>query len=626
MEFLHTDPKSLLSEIKEHEKQLIFKRRWLMGLPTSKSRRKKLQPPTFFKSESVPESLLREDDVFYETLRLFIEKGFGESSSGRGHHIAHSHITLLNSPNVFRLLSSLTDDLTSKGLYDLASLLTGGSVIEKTRKKMKKIVKKNISNLTKCYSTNDQQVDLLGQLTQFLCDKDNFQNNCLTHWTAPMQYDQAAVAEVLDGLDDMPLQTLDAMLRKLRSVPGRVPRFPPPKSERNKDCLVNIVKNTCLEIVSELGEQDELPEPLAKAMAVAKLSLKLTLGHNPFTTEFYQFSSQQVAVQNEIIKALPWLREVKVDKLKKLQAVLDPNAEISIRSLRTALMTMMTEYLFECGDIDTTPKLFSDALTVIKEESKSLGKYEEIEEEIECVLSISAHMKQILLELLPDCRFDQDFIDAYMEDFEESDDTDIYEGEQHSEFYGSQASKVHSSYPNEQFESMGDTSPTDWKPCIYFSKGINNSELVTPNGNNYKAEEIVELSTTSRSDSMQVVLDNESQTSELKTSPNNDAINPPNFSTSNFSYVEAKHLSECPSSSKNEYCAIQDVCDKLSVVSYFLIGRVLEMFAQKEHFELSFSAESYLRCNFSIYEDFQGDSKLSMGMHIYSTNETDVVD
>lgn len=61
--FFSDDCKVLLHQMKHQEKQLIRKRRWLMGLPLSKSL-KKLKSPSL-KNKSLPESLLREDDVSY---------------------------------------------------------------------------------------------------------------------------------------------------------------------------------------------------------------------------------------------------------------------------------------------------------------------------------------------------------------------------------------------------------------------------------------------------------------------------------------------------------------------------------------------------------------------------------
>ncbi|PQQ10026.1 uncharacterized protein Pyn_04233 [Prunus yedoensis var. nudiflora] len=60
--FYQTDCESLWSQIKRQEKQIQLKRRWLLGLPTSKSEQKKLERCDFLNNTCLPESFLREDD------------------------------------------------------------------------------------------------------------------------------------------------------------------------------------------------------------------------------------------------------------------------------------------------------------------------------------------------------------------------------------------------------------------------------------------------------------------------------------------------------------------------------------------------------------------------------------
>ncbi|KAL7176814.1 hypothetical protein ACSBR2_030204 [Camellia fascicularis] len=180
-------------------------------------------------------------------------------------------------------------------------------------------------------------------------------------------------------------------------------------------------------MLSELGEENKLQEPLAKAMGVGGLWTKLIQGC-PFVTQFQQFSPENEALQNEIAKAIWLLKEVRFLELKNLQLLLDPKAELSNRSLRTAVKNLLTEYLFECSDMDTIPDYLLETLSIINRTAPyRFFSKEEKEEEVEHVLNVSSQVKQILWDLLPEYEFDQDFADAYMEYLEESDDGDDYD-------------------------------------------------------------------------------------------------------------------------------------------------------------------------------------------------------
>jgi len=115
-----------------------------------------------------------------------------------------------------------------------------------------------------------------------------------------------------------------------------------------------------------------------------------------------------------------------VAELRSLQLLIELKAVISNRSIRTAFVTFLIEFLFDCGDMDSVPKSLSQTLDVINRGSNScmnhvLFKKKYIEEEVDCILNMSALTKQTVLDLLPDDEFDKDFTDAYLEQLEESD-------------------------------------------------------------------------------------------------------------------------------------------------------------------------------------------------------------
>ncbi|CAI9774629.1 unnamed protein product [Fraxinus pennsylvanica] len=86
-EWYKDDFKTIASQIKEQENLLRLKRRWLMDLPLSKREQQQIEellPPN---DKILPESLLREDDVCYENIRTFVEKGFGACKCEMEHQV-----------------------------------------------------------------------------------------------------------------------------------------------------------------------------------------------------------------------------------------------------------------------------------------------------------------------------------------------------------------------------------------------------------------------------------------------------------------------------------------------------------------------------------------------------------
>ncbi|KAL7176813.1 hypothetical protein ACSBR2_030203 [Camellia fascicularis] len=98
--------------------------------------------PCILRARTVPESFLREDDVYYETIKAFVEKGIGACNFERVYHVDQDNIQMFDLPNDLRSLLSMLDDVTNNGLQLLAEILTGGSIqFGNTRWKMKKISK-----------------------------------------------------------------------------------------------------------------------------------------------------------------------------------------------------------------------------------------------------------------------------------------------------------------------------------------------------------------------------------------------------------------------------------------------------------------------------------------------------
>ncbi|KAL7176807.1 hypothetical protein ACSBR2_030201 [Camellia fascicularis] len=600
-EFLYTDIESLCAKLKYQEKQLKLKRRWLMGLPLSDYEQKQLNRLKFQENKTLPESFLREDDVYYETIKAFVEKGFRACNFERVYHVDQDNIQMFDLPNDLGNLLSMLDDMTNNGLQLIAEILTGGSIkFGKIRWKMKKIIKECLpevlGNLKGSYKIN-----IAKQLCQLLRNSHNFRRNRSPLLTPASQSYHAAATKVLDGLEDMPFQTLSAMHRKLRGIQGYVPQLQTSKSGWGRSILIAQVRKSCMMMLSELGEENKLQEPLAKAMAVGGLWTKLIQGC-PFVTEFQQFSPEDEALQNEIAKAIWLLKEkVRFPELKNLQLLLDPKAELSNRSLRTAVKNLLTEYLFECSDMDTIPDYLLETLCIINRTSRTAPyrffSKEEKEEEVEHVLNVSSQIKHILWDLLPEYEFDEDFADAYMEYLEESDDGDDYDDNDSDEKLEELLQQNNLFHPSDlygQTETIGETNPTNFGSPASTIKRNGSSLVLTPNRSLDNMEE----------NQFHVSVRNSELTDYHveRQEPTVDPENPPDFVSSNF-LRDRNFMHDELNMSRNQYLTLQEACDKTSIVAYRLIGCVLDKLAQIEGLHLDTGDISYLRGDNSIQKD-----------------------
>ncbi|KAF8393730.1 hypothetical protein HHK36_019928 [Tetracentron sinense] len=533
--------------------------------------------------------------VSYETVKTSIRRGFGACTGEGGHHIVKDYLQLLETnaapSGISRVVFSLLDNMNNYGLFLLANILSGSSVkFEKTRWKMKKYIKEYLPKILRDQNHKGRQMGLLKQLSQLLKDPHNFRENHVTLVTPISHSHCSAVTELLKGLEDMPFQTLNAMHRRLKGVRGGVPQLQPPRSGWNRNRLIKQVKMTWEKMLSEHDEGGELQVPLAKAMAVASLSFKVTTGYqNPSLMEFHHFSPEIEALQNEILNAIWLLKEkVRSSELKDVLLLLDPDANFSNGVVRTSVRKMLIEYLFECSEMDSIPKSLLETLAMINRSSRSalstcISK-EEAEEELECVLSVSGQIKQIVWDLVPDHEFDQDFTDAYMEDLEESDDD-----ENQLELSNIQISKSHSHNSNDQVESIGESLQID-------------SILPTPTSNGNCSSELSLHNTRLNGKSI-----DGSKTEQFIGLDSGD-LHVYGFSSS---FQESSILHEKQNMKGNHYLSIQEVCDETSMVAHQLTGRLLEEFAQIEGLDLDRTERSYLRGGNSNPGDFQDEMQTS---------------
>ncbi|PWA52806.1 hypothetical protein CTI12_AA436150 [Artemisia annua] len=573
-DYMYDDCESLLEQAKLDDKLLSHNRRWLIGLPTS-AHGSSSSSSKFPTQKPVPEYLLREDDVSCETIKSFVEKGVKACNTKTKYHIDQDEMHLIYSPRNVRGLLSLVDNMTNEGLFQFAEVLTGGSIkFEKTRWKMKQIIKECLSKVFP-KKKNIQRINLSEYHSSILKNPHNYRWSSQSRFIPDSDSYHTAVHKILNVLEDLPTLALSAMHRKLKGDKDYTPQLISKKTGWNRDRLIKRLRTKCLEFLSDLNEGDSLQEPLAKAMEVASLTLKLIQGCQ-YVIHFIQFLHEMKVLQNEIAMCIQLLdQRVELSVLKDIQVLLNPEAKLNDRTLRMSIRNLLTEYLLECSHIDDVPKCVLKVLAVIKKSCEPPYKHlteMKIEEDVECILNVSASTKQVMWDLIPEHEheLDLEFADAYMEDLEDSDDGDFRED---TELEENNISRFGNS--DDQEGSTGDNFNPD-VTSLTNSGSLNRSDVANSQRTHSMGYHLVSL----RNTEQQMEIDS------LNDSNKQDGV-PPSDPLEN---LESDDQNMC----KNQYLDVQTASDEASKVAYRLIGLMLNDFAQIEGCELSSGDRSYL--------------------------------
>nr|XP_009783047.1 PREDICTED: uncharacterized protein LOC104231696 isoform X2 [Nicotiana sylvestris] len=623
MEGYMEDCRVLLSQLKQQDKDLRLKRRTL------------------------PESLIRKDDLYYENIRTSVAKAFGVHKDERTGPDAPA-ILLFNSAENLGCIYSLLDKMNNKGLCCIAETVTGGSItFEKTNWQMRRIIKQFLPKIL--HNHDDSSQSRIKRISQLLNDPQNFHVNHGVLCSTSISFRSAAIY-ILDRLEELSLLTLSKMHRNLRDVTGYTPKMQSKRIGWNIENLVKQIRRTSLEILSDYEEGDEPPEPLAKALSVATLMLK-PKPDCPSQMVFQKLSPDIEALQNDIAKAIRILddkRKISFAELGNLPLVLDSNdkaAKESVR-LRVKVRKLLTEYLLECSDLQSIPESLLESLAIINTTSRHVSKKtysnKEVEEEVECVLNISAQIKQIVWDLLAESDVSEDFANAYMENIEETYFEAGDEDENLSDHPRNCRSDSNFSYS--QLESVGEInqcgskslssllSPkhklnvklesmyTDEVDSVHSNWFDNSSSFLegakSMSGKDYHFRSMGEHRGKHSCPSMSTRDQNKFSTTFLPNigSDRNDmdqkevawhlGCRPPRYTSEECS--EEKNASSRRNNlSKNQYLLIQEASDDTSMVAYSLVGCMLNKFAQLDGLQLSDDDVSYLQGNTSDPNNFE---------------------
>ncbi|KAL3620727.1 hypothetical protein CASFOL_035639 [Castilleja foliolosa] len=578
------DLENLISQLSDHESLLRLKRRWLMDLPLSNREQKRVEKMLPPNDMVLPESLIREDDVSYEDIRTCIETGFGVRKRETKCDYSQDDLQVFNSHHCFEDICFLLDDMTNKGLFSLTKALTGGSTkFEKTNLIMKRTIKEYLLKVIIAAKNNDISETKLKQVFQLLKDPNNFSEPHMMGSTTTLEAYRAAAINVLDVLGDLPTKAIITMHQKLRGLMDHVPSLIRPKYGYKRKKLIKLVKNKCMEMLSSLGEQDEPSEQLTGALVVASLTLKLIMNRTD-VMDLRKFSPEIESLQNDIAKSIHLINNLKgvsLIELKKVQLLVDPSFKLSDRNLRAAVRNLLTEYLYECGDMDKVPDSLVKIINIInrkshqKESSLSPKELmqEVIQKEVEHVLIVSAQAKQVVLDSLTQHGFDNDFVHAYMEDFEVSDAICVSD-------FDEKVGNFSEHYDENSCDSYGYNSPNPASP------------LCSSNGELMDSKAVDEQCTARQKFSGQGGVKSEETTSCSAETPN--CVSP----------LEETNIA-CQHS--NQYLEAQEACDATAMVAYRFVGNLLDKLAKIEGLELHHGARLYLQSHSSDHEDYQAN-------------------
>ncbi|OEL24833.1 hypothetical protein BAE44_0014145 [Dichanthelium oligosanthes] len=438
MEFTFEDAEELSSLVSSQEALVDKKRRWLESMilkPDGCSSR--VKRPKFLDDGYLPESFIRSGEVsacsYHKSelsgnrfsfqisckkVRASIEKSLSSECNGYTHHIVQDGLKLFdfqkkdNEPlgsEYLGIMQSTISKLTYETLQSVGCIVSNNEFsFGKTRLAMETIVKSHLPS----YLANLDHKDTICQLFNIFRNPCSYRSGSVRLVTPVSPQLLSAIHHVLDGLDEMPMQPLVAMDRKIKEK-SYTPKFGLVPHSSSRGHIIKTVRKRCKKILTELEEGNYLPKNLAKAMSVLNLYQKQKLRSVDLSqSEFFPFTKETISLQNDILNALWSLPKLRQDKLKLLHPMLDQDSKVERTHLQKPLRNYLTECLFECDE----GGLPDEALRAIAFINRISGcqqvvlTQERKDVEVDAVLNLSSHLQALAHCCVEECSCGEELI------------------------------------------------------------------------------------------------------------------------------------------------------------------------------------------------------------------------
>ncbi|KQK02689.1 uncharacterized protein LOC100843858 [Brachypodium distachyon] len=424
-DFSFKDANNLRSLLLREESLVEKKRRWLASLGSELDVFHRPKKPKFLQDVYLAESDVRADEVSTEGVRLHVEKSFGLLYNGYNHHVVQDGLELFKlktqkdgslCPESLEILHCTIEKLSNGALDSVAKLVThGGTSCRKARPTLQKIVKDHLPKYLAKLDSENSKISL----SEILTNPCSYRSSSINIATPVSPMLLSSMKQALSKLDGNSEQAVVAMNRKLREKEC-FPKFLIVDNvstdrgcrARRRSVIVDRVWNRCRSMISQLYEGKNLPNRVAKALAVMNLDRKLTLRSMDISqTEFFPFPRRTVLLQNNILNALWSLPELHRDNLKLLRPILNQSSKVQLVSFRAALRRYLTECLFECDD-GNLPVEAQRAISFIDRMSPKHQQVilteERKEVEVEAVLDLSSCLRSLARGATEECLSDDE--------------------------------------------------------------------------------------------------------------------------------------------------------------------------------------------------------------------------
>lgn len=405
-DFTVEDANTVCELVHGNESLVVEKRRYLLSMLQGQDGRvKRVKRPEFMEELFLAESDVRGDELSCERVKIHVKRCFGLEQNVWNHHVVQDGEQLFKlqkekdgslSPESLKFVHNTINKLSLEALHSVACIVNQNrNSVEKTRPRMKKLVK---NNLPAYLADLDNENNSYHQLSQILTNPSSYLSDCMSLATPVKPRLLSSLVQALGELDALPLQALVAMKRKLDGK-SCSPRFELECQASTRQEIFKKVHRRCNKIISKLEEGCDLPTNLAKAMSVVNLCRKKELRCMDISlSEFFPFSRHVISLQNDVMNALWSLEKMRHDTLKLLHPMLcyGSKEKREHTKFRITVRKYLLECLFECDEGNLPEKAlqviaFFDRMSrhqhMLTEERKDV--------EVESVLNLSSNLRAI---------------------------------------------------------------------------------------------------------------------------------------------------------------------------------------------------------------------------------------